>query len=105
MIFSKRTPSFSMQRQLMDLVTTKRASFDPLRAVAHPVIEFTCRTEYVISSGLFAEQHVPCISDFFIIEAFNEAVLEGITAEVAPVIHAATQDFSIPVDLRVIHNW
>src|SRR5262249_39803273 len=60
------------------------------------------RARNVVARRLAAAQHAACIAHLFVVDAFDQAVGEGIAAEVAPEIPTVAENPSVPVDLRIV---
>src|SRR5262249_13015113 len=86
---------YSFQRRLV-AAPQKSAVLD------HLFILSALRARYTPTRRCAAQQHRSRILDLLGVDARRQSVAEGITAEIAPGIITATEDLTVPIDLRVV---
>jgi hypothetical protein len=75
---------------------------DPVQAGLFGLVQIAGRTRDIGARRLLPSQHAASVAHLLVVETGGEPVLESIAPEIAPEISAASEIFSVPVDLRMI---
>jgi hypothetical protein len=86
----------------LNVVAGDGGRLEPVVGGAHLLVDGAGGAGDVGAGRLMAEEHVAGVGDFGAVDHFEEAVLEGVAAEVAPEVAAAAEVFAVPIDLRLV---